>query len=83
MELAVTDTAQRPRNIGARIKRVEDRRLLTGQGMFTDDRAVPGALHVVFLRSIHAHALISCIDIGARMEMPGVVVSTRPNTWSL
>ena len=55
--------ALRPRNIGARLKRVEDRRLLMGQGMFTDDRAVPGALHVAFLRSNHAHALISRIDV--------------------
>jgi carbon-monoxide dehydrogenase large subunit len=73
---AVTDVEQievRPRNIGSRIKRVEDRRLLTGQGMFTDDRAVPGALHVAFLRSIHAHALISCIDIGTATDVPGFV----------
>src|SRR6516162_5805685 len=44
----MTETAPiglRPRNIGARIRRVEDRRLLTGHGMFTDDRAVVGALH--------------------------------------
>ena len=55
-ERAVTEVAHielRPRSIGARIKRVEDRRLLTGQGMFTDDRAVAGALHVAFQRSIH------------------------------
>ena len=63
----------RPRSIGARIKRVEDRRLLTGQGMFTDDRLVSGALHVAFLRSIHAHALISRIETGLAAEMPGVV----------
>ena len=48
----------RPKNIGAPVKRVEDRRLLTGQGMFTADRIVPGALHVAFRRSDHAHALI-------------------------
>src|SRR5580704_2904037 len=35
----------RPKNIGARVKRVEDPRLLTGQGSFTADRIVPGALH--------------------------------------
>ena len=63
----------RPRSIGARIKRVEDRRLLTGQGMFTDDRAVAGALHVAFQRSIHAHAIISHIDVGSAAEMPEVV----------
>lgn len=68
----VTQMELRPRNIGSRVKRVEDRRLLTGQGMFTDDRAVAGALHVAFLRSIHAHALISSIDVGGATEMPGV-----------
>jgi aerobic carbon-monoxide dehydrogenase large subunit len=41
--------------------------------MFTDDRTVPGALHVAFLRSIHAHALISRIECGAAVDMPGVV----------
>ena len=62
----------RPKNIGARVKRVEDRRLLTGEGMFTADRIVPGALHVAFRRSDHAHALISRIDTSAAGEMPGV-----------
>src|SRR5215469_107403 len=73
---AVSEVAHielRPRNIGSRIKRVEDPRLLIGQGMFTDDRTVPGTLHVAFLRSIHAHALISHIDAGRAAEMPGVV----------
>ena len=37
----------RPKNIGARVKRVEDPRLLTGQGSFTADRIVPGALQSV------------------------------------
>src|SRR5215469_10717092 len=62
----------RPKNIGARVKRVEDRRLLTGEGMFTADRMVPGALHVAFRRSDHAHALISRIDTSAAAEMPGI-----------
>src|SRR5580692_10344016 len=51
----------RPKNIGARVKRVEDPRLLIGQGSFTADRIVPGALHVAFRRSDHAHALIASI----------------------
>ena len=62
----------RPKNIGARVKRVEDRRLLTGQVMFTADRIVPGALHVAFRRSDHAHALISTISTAAAAAMPGV-----------
>src|SRR5262249_14019483 len=73
---AVSEVAHielRPRNIGSRIKRVEDPRLLIGQGMFTDDRTVPGTLHVAFLRSIHAHALISYIDAGRAAGVPGGV----------
>jgi aerobic carbon-monoxide dehydrogenase large subunit len=62
----------RPKNIGARVTRLEDPRLLTGQGAFTDDRIVPGALHVAFRRSDHAHALISSISTAAAAEMPGV-----------
>jgi len=74
----------RPRNIGARIRRVEDRRLLTGQGMFTDDRAVAGALHVAFQRSVHAHAVISGVDVGSAAEMPGVVgIYTEKNLEGL
>ena len=55
----------RPKNIGARVKRVEDPRLRTGQGAFTADRIVPGALHAAFRRSDHAHALISGISCWA------------------
>src|ERR1700730_9933254 len=71
-EGADVDLGLRPKNIGARVKRVEDPRLLTGQGTFTDDRIVPGALHVAFRRSDHAHALISSIGTAAAAEVPGV-----------
>ena len=36
--------------------RREDRRFLTGQGRYLDDMVFPGALHVQFVRSPHAHA---------------------------
>jgi len=62
----------RPKHIGARVKRVEDPRLLTGQGQFTDDRIVPGALHVAFRRSDHAHARIAGIGTAAAASLPGV-----------
>ena len=69
---ADTGFGLRPKNIGARVRRVEDRRLLTGEGMFTADRVIPGALHVAFRRSDYAHALISRVDTSAAAEMPGV-----------
>jgi len=64
--------ALRPKHIGARVRRGEDPRLLTGQGRFTDDCLAPGALHVAFRRSDHAHALISSIDTATAAELPGV-----------
>jgi aerobic carbon-monoxide dehydrogenase large subunit len=63
----------RPKLIGARIKRIEDPRLLTGEGAFADDRIVPGALHVAFRRSDQAHARIAGIDYSAARHLPGIV----------
>ncbi|MFZ4380525.1 MAG: xanthine dehydrogenase family protein molybdopterin-binding subunit [Sandarakinorhabdus sp.] len=53
--------------------RVEDARLLTGQGRFTDDLARPGMLYGVSLRSPYAHAEIKSIDVSAALDVPGVV----------
>ena len=61
----MTDGAEihaRPKIVGARIKRTEDPRLLTGTGAFADDRQAPRALHVAFRRSEHSHARIMSID---------------------
>jgi carbon-monoxide dehydrogenase large subunit len=63
----------RPKIVGARIKRTEDPRLLTGLGIYTDDRQVPRALHVAFRRSDQAHARIRSIDSAAARKAPGVV----------
>ena len=63
----------RPKIIGARIKRTEDPRLLTGLGTFTDDRQVLRLLHVAFRRSDQSHARIRAIDCAAARQAPGVV----------
>ena len=67
------DLSMQPKHVGARVKRIEDRRLLTGEGAFADDRIVAGALHVAFRRSDHPHALISRISTAAAEAMPGVI----------
>src|SRR6056297_2896981 len=59
--------------IGRALPRKEDRRLLLGKGRFLDDIVVPGALHVCFVRSPHAHARILGIDVDAAQALPGVV----------
>ena len=59
--------------VGRRVKRNEDPRLLTGQGLFVDDVHLPGMLHVAFLRSPYAHARIASIDVSAALQREGVI----------
>ena len=58
---------------GREVKRIEDEGLLKGVGRFADDVAPAGALHLKFLRSPHAHARISRIDVEAAKTSPGVI----------
>jgi carbon-monoxide dehydrogenase large subunit len=59
--------------IGASIPRVEDYRLLTGAGSFTDDINLDGQVWASFVRSPHAHADIWSIDTAAAAAMRGVL----------
>ncbi|UUX49196.1 xanthine dehydrogenase family protein molybdopterin-binding subunit [Nisaea acidiphila] len=59
--------------IGQAIKRVEDQRLLTGQGNYTDDVAPDGALRAFILRSPYAHAKIKSVETADAEAVPGVV----------
>ena len=42
--------------IGARVRRKEDQRFITGAGRYADDINRPGQAYAYFLRSPHAHA---------------------------
>ena len=53
--------------------RREDDRLATGRGSYTDDLRHEGALHIAFVRSLHASAIIRSIDSAAALEYSGVV----------
>jgi aerobic carbon-monoxide dehydrogenase large subunit len=61
------------RYFGARVPRLEDARLLTGRALFVDDVQLPAMLHVAFLRSDEAHAIIKRIDADAARARPGVI----------
>lgn len=61
------------RYFGARVKRNEDPRLLTGRGTFVDDIRPAGLLHAALLRSPYAHARIVSIEVGKAAALPGVV----------
>src|SRR5438477_11067434 len=59
--------------IGQPIRRVEDRRFLTGHGRYLDDIAQPHQLHAALLRSPHANACIRALDTEAAAVLPGVL----------
>ncbi|MEE8123945.1 MAG: xanthine dehydrogenase family protein molybdopterin-binding subunit [Alphaproteobacteria bacterium] len=58
---------------GQSIRRVEDARLLTGAGRYTDDINLPGQAYGYVLRSPFAHARIRSINVDAARSAPGVV----------
>src|SRR6516165_2762081 len=63
----------RHRHIGRPMPRLEDLRLVRGEGRYTDDEALPGQVFAVFVRSPHAHARIIAINIAAARSLPGVL----------
>jgi carbon-monoxide dehydrogenase large subunit len=54
------------------IRRVEDPRLLKGNGRYTDDIVLPGMLHGIVVRSPHAAAKLGAIDTTAAASVAGV-----------
>ena len=64
--------------------RVEDDALLRGRGRFVDDAAVAGQAVGLFVRSPHAHARITAIDVEVARKAPGVIaVLTGPEVVNL
>jgi carbon-monoxide dehydrogenase large subunit len=59
--------------LGARLKRREDPRFITGAGTYLDDIKLAGMTHAAILRSPYAHARIRGIETAAAKAMPGVV----------
>ncbi len=57
---------------GQSVERVEDEHLLKGAGQFADDIYHDAQLHLAFVRSPQAHAIIESIDTTAAQNMPGV-----------
>ncbi len=55
------------------VRRVEDPRLLLGNGRYTDDVSLPGEAHAIVLRSPHASARIISVDTVAAKTIPGVL----------
>ena len=60
--------------VGQAVQRVEDERLLKGEGQYIADLRREGMLHAVVLRSPVAHGVIKSITTEAARAMPGVRV---------
>ncbi|MFT9846876.1 xanthine dehydrogenase family protein molybdopterin-binding subunit [Aneurinibacillus sp. REN35] len=60
--------------IGASVKRVEDRALLTGQGRYAGDIKLPDQCEAIVIRSPHAHAYVRSIRYDKAARMPGVLL---------
>ncbi|MDB5578306.1 MAG: carbon monoxide dehydrogenase [Bradyrhizobium sp.] len=60
--------------IGQSVRRVEDRKFVTGQGRYVDDIRLPRQCYGVMVHSSHAHALIVNIDTAGAENMPGVLL---------
>ncbi|MCZ6508982.1 MAG: xanthine dehydrogenase family protein molybdopterin-binding subunit [Alphaproteobacteria bacterium] len=60
--------------IGQAVTRIEDQRLLTGGGRYTDDLNLDGQTYAFILRSPHAHAEIAGVDTSAAKSAAGVLL---------
>ena len=75
---------EQPRYIGARINRLEDPRLVQGQGRYIDDLVLSGMLHARLVRSQFAHATLLNIDTSAlRNRFPQALAFTGSDIGSL
>src|SRR5262245_64263340 len=59
--------------VGQSVRRLEDPRLLQGQGRYSDDVNLPRQVHAVVVRSPHAHASLRGIDVSRALKSPGVL----------
>ena len=61
--------------MGQTLKRIEDNRLLRGEGQYTDDMMPGEGCAVAFLRSPFAHADITHLDLSAAQHAEGVILA--------
>ncbi|HTE84788.1 MAG TPA: xanthine dehydrogenase family protein molybdopterin-binding subunit [Dehalococcoidia bacterium] len=66
-------TAQIPKLVGARVKRREDPRLITGTATYCDDLKLTGMLYMGLLRSPYGNARVTKLDTSRAKAMRGVV----------
>ena len=73
MSFLASRTRSAAEGFGKPLRRVEDRRLVTGRGRFGDDFNLEGQAYAAFVRSPHAHARIRRIDTAPALKLSGVI----------
>jgi carbon-monoxide dehydrogenase large subunit len=73
MSFLTSRAAVAPRGFGKPVPRREDRRLVTGQGRYSDDFSLAGQAYAQLVRSPHAHARVRRIDAMNALAVPGVM----------
>lgn len=71
--MRVTTQPVRPGLVGARVRRLQDPRLVQGNGRYVDDINLPGQTYAAVIRSGHAHGHIRGIDLAAAGASPDVL----------
>ena len=61
-----------PKVLSSHVKRVDGPNQVTGRAKYTFDINRPGMLYAKMVRSPHAHAKITSIDVTAARKAPGV-----------
>jgi aerobic carbon-monoxide dehydrogenase large subunit len=70
--MAVTERAQ---VVGTSVPRKEDAKLLTGKARYIDDITVAGTVWMALVRSPHAHARVTSVDLSKAKAAEGVVAA--------
>src|SRR3989442_5970754 len=73
MSFLSSRTRSARQGFGQPVLRREDRRLLTGNGRYSDDFNLPGQAYACFVRSPHAHARLRRIEVADALKVPGVI----------
>ncbi len=92
--MTATETETPLAEIGRDRHRKEDLRLITGRTRWTDNFTLPGMLHLAMVRSPHAHAKITRIQVDEAKAAPNVVAvitgqdvaeeqGSMPNAWPI
>jgi aerobic carbon-monoxide dehydrogenase large subunit len=68
----MSDAAQPTPNVGQSLRGREDMKFLTGEGRYADDIKLPGTLYLAILRSHHAHARMTGVDLSVTRAAAGV-----------